>query len=134
MQDHPTVKELLMGIYEFLQTDIVPALEDPQRFHVRVAANLLKIIEREIQLESDLVAEEGSRLRRLLDKGSSADTPDNTTYQISKLNEELCELIRAGEADQGPWRTDVLNHVRQTLIEKLKIANPGMIDRAQNLF
>ena len=53
---------------------------------------------------------------------------------ILELKNELCEGIRTGQADHDPWRREVMAHVRQTLIKKLKIANPRMIERAQEKF
>jgi len=47
MQDRPSREELLQGIVRFLESDLVPVLEEPLRFHTRVAANLLRIVARE---------------------------------------------------------------------------------------
>jgi len=58
MQDRPSTKEFIRGIYNFLESDVVPALQEPLRFHTRVAANLLKIIEREFYLEADHLSSE----------------------------------------------------------------------------
>ena len=132
MQDHPTMKELLKGVYQFLERDVVPALEEPERFHTRVAANLLKIIEREIDLESGLVEGEVDRLRKLLD--ARPNPPESPTREANRLTRELCEMIRAGGADLEPKRTATLDHVRQTLIDKLRVADPGMIDKAQAVY
>ncbi|MBI5583142.1 MAG: hypothetical protein HY892_04910, partial [Deltaproteobacteria bacterium] len=46
MQDRPSRGELLKGVVRFLESDLVPVLEEPLRFHTRVAANLLRSIER----------------------------------------------------------------------------------------
>jgi hypothetical protein len=135
MQDHPTAKELIRGIYGFLETDVVPLLPEPQRFHTRVAANLLKILERELELEAECLRNEADRLSRLLSRTpSSSCASEGLRPEILKLNQELCARIRAGEADVDPWRKEVMGHVRQTLIEELEIANPGMIAKAQDKY
>jgi len=135
MQDHPNIKELIQGIYAFLETDLVPELQEPLRFHTRVAANLLRIIERELELEQGYLSQEAERLRELLARAPSpALSPDALRAEISTLNEELATRIRDGEADNDPWRTEVMEHIKRTLIEKLKIANPRMIAKAQTKF
>ena len=132
MQDRPNIKELIQGIYAFLETDLVPELQEPLRFHTRVAANLLRIIERELELEQGYLSQEAERLRVLLARAPSpAPSPDALRAEISTLNEELATRIRDGEADNDPWRTEVMDHIKRTLIEKLEIANPRMIAKAQ---
>ena len=134
MQDQPTVRKLLKGIYEFLETAVVPALHEPLRFHTRVAANLLRILQREIEAEPRLIAEERRRLRELLGKKGGAQGRETVVEEVRQLNEELCALIREGRADQGSWRDDVIEHVRLTLVDKLKVADPSMIERAQTIY
>ncbi|MBL7213072.1 MAG: DUF6285 domain-containing protein [Pseudomonadota bacterium] len=132
MQDHPSTKELIKGIHNFLENDVVPALQEPLRFHTRVAANLLKIIERELDLEADHLSSEIRGLWRLLSKApDSIDSSEEMRAQIRKMNEELCELIRTGKADNGPWANLVMDHVKRSLVQKLEIANPDMIAKAQ---
>ena len=78
---------------------------------------------------------ERERLRALFSKAPpSTDAPEDMGAEILRLNEDLCALIRAGEADHGPRRAQVMDHVRQTLIEKLEIANPRMVARAQEKY
>ena len=135
MQDRPNVKELIIGIYTFLETDLVPALKEPLRFHTLVAANLLKIIERELELEPGYLLNEAERLRKLLSKApSSANLPEELRAEILKLNEELCTRIRDAETDYDPWHGKIVDHIKQTLIEKLEIANPRMITKAQTKY
>ena len=51
MQDRPTYSELLEAVQHFLETDVVPALDGPKKFHARVADNVLAIVRRELQAE-----------------------------------------------------------------------------------
>jgi len=53
MQDRPTSSELIEAVQHFLETDVVPALDGPKKFHARVAANVLGIVRRELQAEDD---------------------------------------------------------------------------------
>lgn len=135
MQDRPSAIELIRGIYNFLEKDLVPVLQEPLRFHTRVAANLLKIIEREQELDIRNLLNEAERLSKLLSKLSpSASSPKGLKVEILKLNEELCARIRNGDADHDPWRREVMDHIKQTLIEKLEITNPRMITKVQSKY
>ncbi|HJW68877.1 MAG TPA: DUF6285 domain-containing protein [Candidatus Binatia bacterium] len=49
MQDRPTVLELLAAVRGFLEDDLGPVLEGRRRFHALVAANVLRIVERELE-------------------------------------------------------------------------------------
>ncbi len=130
MQDRPDRDELLKGVSDFLEQKVVPELEEPLRFHTRVAANLLKIIRRELELEPGLSAAELERLVELLGGEPGG---GEASAEVLRLNEELARRIRAGQADEGPWRQEVLAHLKQTLIDKLTIANPGIIEKAQRV-
>ena len=43
MQDRPTIAELLEAVRDFLERDVVDALEGTTKFHARVAVNVLGI-------------------------------------------------------------------------------------------
>ena len=109
MQDVQTAEELLRGITYFLESEIVPLLGEPLRFHTRVTANLLKIIERELELEEAHLNLEVQGLRKLLPSSSSLKkTTINLREEVRELNEALCLRIRQGEADHSPWGKEVL--------------------------
>ncbi len=131
MQDRPNHQELLRGITSFLESEIVPVLEEPLRFHTRVAANLLKIIERELDLEEVHLNLEAQGLGKLLSSSSPLKkTNINLREEVRELNQALCLRIRQGEADHSPWGKEVLGHLKETVIQKLEIANPRMISKA----
>jgi sugar-specific transcriptional regulator TrmB len=125
VQDRPTYDELLEAVQTFLETDVVPALEGPKKFHARVAANVLAIVRRELRSADAQYRTEWERLDRLL--GAAEPPPVDGVELRERLRartEDLCERIRRGEADTLPWRAAVLAHIRQTVIEKLAVANP----------
>jgi hypothetical protein len=132
MQDRPSRGELLKGIVRFLESDLVPVLEEPLRFHTRVAANLLRIIERETVLEEKQLNREAEGLRRLLGQPEPPGevSLEQLREEVERLNRELCRRIREGQADAGPWNREVWNQLRETGIAKLEIANPRMIPQA----
>lgn len=125
MQDRPDATELLNAVRAFLEEQVVPALEGTRQFHARVAANVLAIVGREIALGEGALRTECQRLGTLL--GESAAVPEggaSLAAAVRRRNEVLAERLRAGDADSGSWRADVLAHLRATSAERLAIANP----------
>jgi hypothetical protein len=127
MQDRPTVAELLDAVRGFLEHDAIEALEGTAKFHARVAANVLAIARRELELEPVHLAAEWQRLATLL--GDAAAPADLVALRdaIRARSEQLCERIRRGDADGGQFRSDVVAHVRATVREKLAVVNPKML-------
>jgi hypothetical protein len=112
MQDRPTAAELVAAVRTFLETDVMPAVEGRVAFHTRVAVNALGIVERELLLGPGFEAQEHARAEALL--GHDADT--------RALETELAAAIRRG--DVGVDNPGVVEHVRATVRDKLRIANP----------
>jgi len=114
-QDRPSAPELVAAVREFLERDVMAATEGRVQFHTRVAINALGMIERELLLGEEYTAAERARARELL--GHDGDP--------RFLERELAARIREGSLDE---RLDaVRSHVRQTVHEKLLIANPGYL-------
>jgi len=125
VQDRPTVLELLAAVRGFLERDVVPALAGRTRFHALVAANVLGIVEREIERDEDQLLAEWIRLARLLDVTAEPPAgPRALRSGVRERTERLVEGIRRGEADAGPHADAVRAHVRATVVEKLSVANP----------
>jgi hypothetical protein len=112
MQDRPTAVELLEAIREFLEQDVMPAVEGRVQFHSRVAINALGMLERELRLGPDLDAAERARLGAVL--GQDAD--------VITLTGELADRIRDGSLDER--RDEVVATVRESVRAKLLVANP----------
>ena len=129
MQDRPTVRELLDAVRTFLEADVVPALHGPARFHALVAANVLAIAGRELATEESDLGAEWRRLGTLL--GVDTTEPPAGTEALRAAvrawNEALAERIRRGDADDGPYRDAVRAHLRATVVEKLRVANPRLV-------
>ena len=125
MNDRPTAVELLAAVRGFLEREVVPRLEGPGRYHARVAANVLAIVAREIETEEAQLRGEWERLGRLLERPEPAPAErDALRAGVLGRNQELVRRIRAGEADAGPWRGAVLEHLRRTVADKLDVARP----------
>jgi hypothetical protein len=114
-QDRPTAAELVGSVREFLERDVMAATEGRVQFHTRVAVNALGMIERELTLGPALRKAERARAAALL--GHDAETDE--------LEREIAAGIRAGSLDA---QLDAVRaHVRQTVREKLLVANPGYL-------
>jgi len=125
MQDRPSVSELLDAVRAFLEEEVVPALEGPRQFHARVAANVLSIVGRELAGEETSLLAEWERLARVLNEASAPPARlEALRAAVRARTAALAERIRRGEADAGPFRAAVRAHVRATVEEKLRVANP----------
>jgi hypothetical protein len=125
VQDRPTALELLAAVRAFLDADVIPDLEGRKRFHALVASNVLAIVERELAGEEATLLAEWTRLAALL--GTSDGPPARLGALRAAVRDStvaLCERIRRGEADDGTFAAAVRAHVRQTVVEKLRVANP----------
>jgi hypothetical protein len=130
MQDRPTASELLDAVRRFLESDAVPALEGTKKFHARVAANVLAIVLRERELELPHLTAEWQRLDTLLGSEPMPAAVDAAKTAMTVRTAQLCERIRNGDADTGPFRRAVLDHARRTVIEKLAVDNPKLTQTA----
>jgi len=128
MQDRPTASELLDAVRTFLEADVVPALDGPRQFHARVAANVLAIVGRELAGEETALGDEWRRLAVLLGTESAAPPGlEALRAAVREATATLAERIRRGEADGGPFRDATRAHVRETVHQKLAVANPRLL-------
>jgi Domain of unknown function (DUF6285) len=101
----PTAAELVAAVAGFLDDDVRGSTEGQVNFHSRVAANVLRIVERE-----------------LLDA-----TAGDVTDALAKVGfadeAQLAAAIRAGDLDGRS--ADVLPVLRAIVRQRLKIAHPG---------
>jgi hypothetical protein len=129
MQDRPTSVELLEAAADFVESELVPAIQGARQFQARVVANVMRVVAREIKLEDPFVRSEVKALVRLLghDAPHLHSLNDLCAAAVS-MGAELTTKIRAGEADDGDWRREVLAVVRQSVEDKLRIANPRYLE------
>ena len=116
MQDVPSAAELLEAVHAFLEGDIFPIVEGRAKFHTRVAMNVLKIVERELELSGDADLRERSGIEALFERSVESDE------SLLDLNKELAGKIREGNLSAS--RVELFAHLRSTLKDKLAIANP----------
>ena len=118
-QDLPTAVELLEAVRVYLLEDALPALDGRAAFHARVAANVVAIVAREIALGPEADRAERARLLSLLA------IPESDPGSLTELNRMLADRIRAGLLDDR--REKLVAHLRATVRDKLRIANPSRL-------
>jgi hypothetical protein len=116
VQDRPTAAELVDAVREFLERDVMPAVDGRVQFHTRVAVNALGMVSRELTLTPEHDAADSAELEAIL--GHGGDRRD--------LERELAARIRDGSLDE--MRPEVLTHVRAAVARKLEAANPKYLD------
>jgi hypothetical protein len=125
MQDRPTSVELLEAAADFVDRELVPTIEGARQFQARIVANVMRVVAREIKMEDPLVRSEVKALARLLGRDAPhLHSLDDLRKAAAGMGEDLTAKIRAGDADDGDWRREVLAVVRQSVEDKLRIANP----------
>ncbi len=126
MQDRPDASELAQAVREFLETEILPTIEDPRlRFRALVAINGIGILERELALGPSYERREVEALVRLL--GREDPIPDDQADLRSRardLNRELALRIRRGDPPEG-----TAAHLKIAVADKLRIASPRYLER-----
>ncbi len=129
MQDRPSQHEILDAVQRFLDDEVVPATEGRTQFLVRVAANLLRTLDRELALEEDQLAREWQGLDELLGAEPPPAGREALREAVRRRTAALCERIRAGAADEGEERARIVAHVRESVRDKLVVTNPGLLRR-----
>jgi len=133
VQDRPTYDELLQAVERFLDAEIVPNVEGARGFHARVAANVVRLIRRELDSEEEHLATEWAGLNALLGVAARPDDHAALRKTLAARNAELCERIRSGDADSEPFAQQVREHVRRTVRDKLSVSDPGLLERPSSI-
>lgn len=124
MNDRPTAAELLAAVERFLEETAVPALEGPAKYHARVAANVVRIVARELATEDAHLDAEWRGLAALLGDAAKPAARDALHDAIRARNDDLVHRIRNGEADAGAWRESLIAHLSRVVAAKLDVAKP----------
>lgn len=104
----PTAAELIAAVAEFLETDVRESTSGQVNFHARVAANVLRIVEREL-----LAGPDDSVADALADIGFDDEA-------------QLAAAIRSGELDGDS--DQVQSALRVLVGRRLTAAHPGYQD------
>ncbi|WP_422748787.1 DUF6285 domain-containing protein [Mycobacterium sp. WMMD1722] len=101
----PTAAELVAAVADFLDGDVRDATEGQVNFHARVAANVLRTVERELRDASAAAA---------IEAVAALGHPDEP---------HLAAAIRAGDLDDRG--DDVLACLRTLVGHRLSVSHPG---------
>ncbi len=113
MNDTPTPAELLAAAARFMRHEAIPALTGATAYQARVAANMIDIARRQIELSVAQEAEELQRLRALLGRD----------VELTEANRLLCDRIAAGMLTlTTPGLAD---HLWRTTLAKLAVDQPS---------
>ena len=129
MQDRPTSVELLGAAADFVDRELVPTIEGARQFQLRVVANVMRIVAREIQHEDKFARDEVKTLAALLGhEKPHLHSLEDLRKAAMTMGEELSAKIREDKAEDGAWRAEVLALVRNSVENKLRIANPKYLE------
>ena len=105
LHGRPTAAELVGAVAEFLETDVRQSTAGQVNFHARVAANVLRIVERELLVDS-------------------ADDVTGVLAEVGFDDEaQLAAAIRAGMLDERIGQ--VQSALRALVSHRLLVAHPG---------
>jgi hypothetical protein len=109
-----------------LREELLPALSDSQRHAALMLVNALAIAKRALHEGEGNDREELASLGLLLGLPRS-EAHAGACQRLQSENRLLCARIRAGHADEGPWRDEVLAHLRATCRRQLAVSNPKVV-------
>jgi hypothetical protein len=107
--DVPTAAQLVEAVREWIEKDLMTASDPRTKFHARVAANALLMVEREFEVGEAQAVAHGERLERL---GVADDV-------------ELASAIRERRLDDRAEEVRAL--LLESIIDKLAVANPKYV-------
>src|SRR6187431_771870 len=119
MQPRPTAEEILRDVAALLDDVLVPALSGPAQHQARVAASLVGIVHREVQLSAGNDAAERDAWTALL--GDTA-PPD---ADLLTLRQAAADALRGGLADDPDTDVTVWPVLLQSTRADLAIVKPG---------
>ena len=104
--DRPTASELVQAVREWMEQDLSKGIEPRLTFHLRVAMNMLDIVDRELQLGAPMEERHAEVLQGL---GVKDDV-------------ELSRKIRRGDFDADV--ASLISALRPVIEDKVRVANP----------
>jgi len=113
MQDKPPPDEILGAVSRLMREDLLPQTSGRSAFMLRVAANAVDLVQRQIALAAVSDEEERARLTALLQRDGD----------LATLNAELCAAIENGSI--GAATPGLAQHLWATTLAKLAVDQPN---------
>ena len=111
--DYPSITDMVAAVRDWIERDVMPAGSQPNGFHARVAANMLAIVQREIDFGPAQASRHHDRLALF-------GVADDAAW---------CAAIRAGDLDDR--LDEVRTAVHEAVRDKLAVANPRYLERVE---
>lgn len=108
--DAPSSLQMVEAVREWLENDVMPAVQGRLNFHTRVAVNMLAMVEREAVLGEQQRVDHQTRLKEI---GAVDDA-------------ELAQRIRDGEFDDS--LKEIMAALKDSIRDKLLVANPKYLN------
>lgn len=121
LDERPTAAELIAAVAGFLEKKAAPQLDAATAFHLKVAINALRIVERELQQGDRAAAGDRERLAALLGT-VPGNAPGNEAGSLRALNAELCARIEAGTICTGDRA--LREHLLRSTLDRIAIDSP----------
>lgn len=129
MQDRPTATELLATLGEFVDQDVLPNVQGALRYRALVAANLIAVLQREIEAGDAPARRERNDLAALLGEPVTA---DGDCSDLASLRADVARLTAALQerllGDPAPDRAFVLaarDVLERSVLDTLAVNKPG---------
>jgi hypothetical protein len=116
MQYRPTVSELLNDVAALLEDEVLEAVTGPLQHRVRVAANLVRVVEREVRLGPAADAAERESLALVL---------GDLNADLVTLRARLAARLAEPESLGRPWERGIYDTILTTVRADLAISKPG---------
>jgi hypothetical protein len=121
MQDSPDPTEILEAVARLMRETVMPLLSGHPNYLVRVAANALDLVRRQIELQPAADAAELAGLTALLGR----------TGSLEELNQALCAAIEERRITNET--TGLAEHLWATTMAKLAVDQPSYARYQQEL-
>jgi hypothetical protein len=118
--------ELLRIARETLTQQVAPHVPGERRYELLMADNAMGIAARELEAGEAPSRAALARLEALY--GEPPSEGDRST-RLVELTARLAADVRAGRFDDGPRRTEAIEHLRATALDAVRIGNPRFLQR-----
>jgi hypothetical protein len=115
MQTLPNAPDLVEAVAEWIEGPLSTALTGSERFNARVAANVLRTVERELRAGAAHHDQDRVALSEFLSPGTEVESDDALVAAIAAR-------VRAGDLDAR--RPELLTALHGYTVRKLQVGNP----------
>lgn len=132
MTDRPQLEQLIEAVRLHLENNVIPAIraEPKLYFQTLVAANVLKIAQREVLSGQALMESDWAQLNGLLGENDAMPSDHQTAReQLTARQRALIADIRAGKYDESSSSTRLANYVQLQVKDQLILNAPALAER-----